>query len=188
MKNYFPADYCPQREKVLDLSRSVLTGNRNYARSRRHHGRYASKVDRQSSRDQLRRAASWLCTCFGDVDVDCSRCFGDDLPTISETRTSCDVPIRRREHTLYDGPADHLAQLFRWYREHVKSMDHYEVEAFLREKFLSRTKGHSVKTRHAYDHLINELKYFRINDYGHWSNYFFQSSFVIELKPHTPLS
>lgn len=27
MKNYFPEDYCPQREKVLDLTRSVLCGD-----------------------------------------------------------------------------------------------------------------------------------------------------------------
>ncbi len=187
MKNYFPADYCPQREKVLDLSRSVLTGNRRYARARHRHGRYATKVDRQSSRDQLRRAASWLCTCHGDVDVDCSRCYADDLPTISETRTSCDVPIRRREHTFYDGFADDLAQLFRWYRDHVKNMDHCEVEWFLRDKFLSRTMGHSVKTRHAYDHLIDELKDFRINDYSCRSKYF-EPSFVVDIKPHTPLS
>jgi hypothetical protein len=179
MKDYFPADYCPQQEKVLDLSRSVLTGNRNYARSRRHNGRYAEKVERQTSRDQLRRAATWLCTCFGDVDVDCSRCYADDLPTVSETRTSCDVPIRRREHTFYDGPADHLAQLFRWYGERVKEMDHYETESFLREKFLSRTMGHSVKTRHAYDHLIFELQMYRINNYNDRPRYLLPS-FVIE--------
>jgi hypothetical protein len=152
LKNYFPADYCPQREKVLDLSRSVLGGNRRYARARRLHGRYAEKVERQTSRTQLRHAASWLCTCGGDADIDCSRCYADNLPTISETRTSCDVPIRRREHTIYDGFADQVAQLVRWYHDHVQGMDHYEAEAFLREKFLSRITGHSVQTRHAYDH------------------------------------
>ena len=67
MKNHFPEGYCPQREKVLDLSRSVLTGNRRFARHRRRHGRYVEKVNRQISRDQLRRAASWLCACDGDV-------------------------------------------------------------------------------------------------------------------------
>ena len=85
MKNHFPEGYCPQREKVLDLSRSVLTGNHRFARQRRNHGRYMAKVERQISRDQLRRAASWLCICGGDVTIDCPRCYNDDLPTISET-------------------------------------------------------------------------------------------------------
>ena len=113
MKNHFPEGYCPQREKVLDLSRSVLTGNRRYARHRRNHGRYVEKVNRQISRDQLRRAASWLCACDGDVTVDCPRCYNDDMPTISETCTGSRPPFKLGAWDLYEGFADDLAQLFR---------------------------------------------------------------------------
>jgi hypothetical protein len=66
-------------------------------------------------------------------------------------------------------------------------MDHYEAEAFLREKFLSRITGHSVQTRHAYDHLIHELKYFRLFDYGHRPNYPLPS-FVTEHQPDEEIS
>jgi hypothetical protein len=177
LKSYFPADYCPQREKVLDLSRSVLTGNRHYARSRRHHGRHKAKVERKVSRDQLRRAASWMCTCHGDVAIDCSRCYADDLPTISETRTGGGLPKKRGELTIYDGFADDIAQLLRWYCERVKDLDHYESESFLREKFLSRATGHSVKTRHAFDHLFEEIEFYR--RHGHTLRFQFIPLFIL---------
>jgi hypothetical protein len=165
MKSYFPEGYCPQREKVLDLSRSVLTGNRRFARRRRNHGRYMAKVERQISRDQLRRAASWMCICDGDVTIDCPRCYNDDLPTIRETCGGIRALKVMGVWDLYEGPADDLAQMFRWYLWHAEGMDHYEAEAYLRAIFLCSPFGHSVKTRHAFDHLFQEIAIFRANNY-----------------------
>ena len=165
MKNHFPEDYCPQREKVLDLSRSVLTGNRRFARHRRKHGRYVEKVNRQISRDQLRRAASWLCVCDGDVIVDCPRCYNDYLPTISETCTGSRPPMKMGAWDLYEGFADDLAQLFRWYCDRTEGMDHYEAESWLRAMLLCSPFGHSVKTRHAFDHLFDEIAIYRAKNY-----------------------
>lgn len=165
MKNHFPEGYCPQREKVLDLSRSVLTGNRRYARHRRNHGRYVEKVNRQISRDQLRRAASWLCSCAGGVTVDCPRCYNDDIPTISETCTGSRPPFKLGAWDLYEGFADDLAQLFRWYGQRTQGMNHYEAESWLRAMLLSSPFGHSVKTRHAFDHLFDGIATYRTNNY-----------------------
>ncbi len=164
MKTYFPDDYCPQREKVLDLSRSVMSGNRGYARQRRQSGRHRAKVDRQLWRDRLSRAATWSCSCAGDPDIDCGRCYSDDLPTISETHGGWGLPVKPGVCTLY-GLADDLAQLYRWYQDRTKGMNHYEVETFLRTMFLSSVTGNSLKTRHAYDHLLWEIARFRMNGY-----------------------
>jgi hypothetical protein len=165
MKNHFPEGYCPLREKVLDLSRSVLTGNRRFARHRRNHGRYMAKVERQISRDQLRRAASWMCICGGDVTVDCPRCYSDDMPTISETCAGSRLPKKLGAWDLFEGPADDLGQMYRWYHRRAGGMDHYEAEAYLRAMFLCSPFGHSVKTRHAFDHLFQEIAIFRANNY-----------------------
>ncbi len=162
MKNHFPAGYCPQREKVLDLSRSVLTGNRRFARRRRHYGRYRAKVNRQESRRQLARAASWMCTCNGDADIDCGRCFSDDMPTITETHAGSGLPTKMGAWDYYTGDADDLGQLYRWYRDRTKGMKHREVEEFLRGMFLCSPFGHSLKTRHAFDHLFEEIRAYRV--------------------------
>ena len=180
MKSYFPEDYCPQREKVLDLSRSVLTGRRRFARQRRNYGRYVAKVERQISRDQLRRAASWLCICDGDVTVDCPRCYNDDLPTISETHTGSRLPMKLGAYDLFEGFADHIGQLMRWCLHRTEDMDHYELEAFLREMFLCSPFGHSVKTRHAFDHLFEEIAIYRAYNYDPPSK--FGSSVIQNLR------
>lgn len=171
MKNHFPEGYCPQREKVLDLSRSVLTGNRRFARYRRNHGRYMAKVERQISRDQLRRAASWMCICGGDVTVDCPRCYNDDMPTIRETCAGIRALKVLGVWDVYEGFADDLAQLFRWYHDHVEGMDHYEAEAYLRAMFLCSPFGHSVKTRHAFDHLFEDIVRYRLKNYTPQAKY-----------------
>jgi hypothetical protein len=165
MKSYFPEGYCPQREKVLDLSRSILTGNRCFSRRRRYHGRYMAKVERQISRDQLRRAASWMCICGGDATIDCPRCYNDDMPTIRETCAGIRAVKVMGVWDLYEGHADDLAQLFRWYLWHAEGMDHYEAESWLRAMLLASPFGHSVKTRHAFDHLFQEIAIFRANNY-----------------------
>lgn len=164
MKNHFPEGYCPQREKVLDLSRSVLTGNRRFARHRRYYGRYAAKVNRKDSRDQLHKVASWLCTCGGDATIDCPRCDHDDMPTISETHGS--LPNTLYAWHKFCGPADDIGQLYRWCEQRTKGMDDYEAETFLRGMFLTSPFGHSVKTRHAFDHLFSEIIYYRFKYYG----------------------
>lgn len=165
MKNYFPADYCPQREKVVDLSRSVLGGNRKHATMRRRHGRYVQKADRRNSREQLGRAASWLCTCDGDPDLDCGRCQSDDMPTVSETRTGGNLPRHKGKWDRHGGRADTLDQLFRWCEARTAGMNHLEVEEFLRAQFLLSPFGHSLKTRHAYDHLIGRVRLHRESNY-----------------------
>ena len=165
MKSYFPEGYCPQREKVLDLSRSVLTGNRRFARHRRNHGRYMAKVERHISRDQLRRVASLMCICDGDATIDCPRCYNDDMPTIRETCAGIRSLKVMGVWDLYEGHADDLAQMFRWYFWHAEGMDHYDAEAYLRAMFLCSPFGHSVKTRHAFDHLFQEIALFRANNY-----------------------
>ena len=165
MKSYFPEGYCPQREKVLDLSRSILTGNRCFSRRRRYHGRYMAKVERHISRDQLRRAASWMCNCDGDVAIDCPRCYNDDMPTISETYAGIRALKKMDVGDLFEGPADHLAQMFRWYLWRTEGMDHYEAEAWLRTMLLCSPFGHSVKTRHAFDHLFDEIAAYRVENY-----------------------
>ena len=168
MKNYYADDYCPQREKVLDLSRSVLSGGRRYARHRRTSGRYLAKLERQVSREQLARAAKWQCLCGGDPEIDCGRCFSDDLPTICETHDAAGLPkFRGYEKTSrYTGFADDLGQIFRWYKDRTGHLDHVGAEAFLRQMLLASPFGHSLKTRHAYDHLFVEVQRFRRNDYS----------------------
>lgn len=165
MKNHFPDDYCPQREKVLDLSRSVMSGNTKYARHRRQYGRHRAKVDRQLWRERLSRAATWSCICAGDPEIDCGRCYSDDLPTISETHGGWGLPVKLGVESRYDGFADDLGQLLRWYQDRTKGMNHYEVETFLRTMFRSSVTGNSVKTRHAFDHLVGEIEYFRLRGY-----------------------
>ena len=171
MKNHFPEGYCPQREKVLDLSRSVLTGNHRFARHRRNHGRYMAKVERQISRDQLRRAASWMCICGGDATIDCPRCYNDDMPTIRETCAGIRALKVMGVWDLYEGPADDLGQMFRWFIQRAEGMDHYEAEAYLRAMFLCSPFGHSVKTRHAFDHLFDEIATYRVNNYDPPTNF-----------------
>ena len=158
MKNYFPEGYCPQREKVLDLSRSVLTGNRRFARCRRHYGRYRAKVDRQMSRELLAGVVKLSCLCNGDVDVDCPRCQADELPTVSQTRQGNGIPQKPSSFSPFEGFADDLGQLFRWYHDRTDGLELDDVEAFLRAMFLSSPFGHSVKTRHAYDHLFWDVE------------------------------
>ena len=165
MKNHFPEGYCPQREKVLDLSRSVLTGNHRFARHRRNHGRYMAKVERQISRDQLRRAASWMCICGGDATIDCPRCYNDDMPTIRETCAGIRALKVMGVWDLYEGHADDLGQIFRWFIQRAEGMNHHEAEAYLRAMFLCSPFGHSVKTRHAFDHLFDEIATYRVNNY-----------------------
>lgn len=160
-KKHFADDYCPQREKVLDLSRSVMSGGRRFARNRRKYGRYRAKVDRQISRAQLSRAATWACICSGDPDVDCRRCYSDDLPTVSEIRDSGGLPERPGDWSRYEGFADNLNSMFRWYLDRTIGMSHFEKEEFLRAQFLASPFGHSVKTRHAYDHLFTDVKFCR---------------------------
>lgn len=165
MKSRFPVGYCPQREKVLDLSRSVLSGNRHYARNRRHYGRYKAKVNRQRSRRQLARSASWSCWCNGDADIDCRRCYSDDMPTMTETHAGGGLPTEMGAWDYYAGFADDLAQLFRWYLDRTRGMNHYEAESFLRGMLLCSPFGHSVKTRHAFDHLYDEIRLYRRHNY-----------------------
>lgn len=165
MKNRFPVGYCPQREKVLDLSRSVLSGNRRYARNRRAQGRYLAKVERGVIREQLSRVALRRCVCAGDAEIDCLRCHSDDMPTISETNTGGGLPNNVIGYSLFEGFADHIGQLFRWYLDRTKGMNHREAEEFLRGMFLCSPFGHSVKTRHAFDHLFYEIQRYRERDY-----------------------
>lgn len=172
MKNYFPEDYCPQREKVLDLSRSVLSGGRKYARHRRDSGRYLAKLERQVSREQLARAAKWQCLCDGNPEIDCGRCFSDDLPTICETHDGAGLPKFRGEEktSKYTGFADDLGQLFRWYEDRTAHLDHFGAEEFLRQMLLASPFGHSLKTRHAFDHLFAQIQHFRLNACPRWPN------------------
>lgn len=166
MKNYFPQGYCPQREKVLDLSRSVLSGGRRYARLRGRYGRYRTKTTRHEMRERLDQAAGWACVCDGNAEIDCRRCYSDDLPTVSETRDGGGPPKRLTKHTWsrwpeFAGFADDLGQLYRWFDSRTIGMDHVEMEEFLRAQLLASPFGHSVKTRHAFDHLFEEIAKFR---------------------------
>ena len=165
MKNHFPDDYCPQREKTLDLSRSVLSGNRRFARHRRRYGRHRAKVERQVTRARLSRAAAWSCICAGDPELDCRRCYSDDLPTICETHGGWGLPVKPGAYSRHEGFADDLGQLYRWFHDRTKGMNHYDVETFLRTMFRSSVTGNSVKTRHAFDHLVGEIEYFRLHGY-----------------------
>lgn len=165
MKNYFPQDYCPQREKVLDLSRSVLSGRTRYARNRKYYGRHQAKVVRRNERERLGRAVAWSCTCGGDPEIDCGRCYSDDLPTVSETSGGWGLPKKTAMIWRHSGFADELAQLFRWFADRTKGMDHFGAEAFLREMFLLSPFGHSLQTRHAFDHLFVAIEEFRKADY-----------------------
>jgi hypothetical protein len=167
MKNHFPEDYCPQREKVLDLSRDVLSGNRTFARGRREHGRYVAKVTRREARELLARAASWTCMCGGDPEIDCGRCYSDDLPTASETSAGWGLPMQLVKYTFFEGNGDDLGQLFRWYFERTDGMNHYDAEEFLRAMFLNSPFGHSLKTRHAYDHLFEMINRHRVRNYSY---------------------
>ena len=97
--------------------------------------------------------------------IDCSRCYNDYLPTKSETSTGSRPPFKMGAWDLYEGFADDLAQLFRWYHDHIEGMDHYEAESWLRAMFLCSPFGHSVKTRHAFDHLFDGIMTFRVCDY-----------------------
>ena len=172
MKNHFPADYCPQREKVVDLSRSALSGRRRYSRGRRIAGRYVAKVDRKESREQLARAKGWSCTCFGDPDVDCRRCYSDDMPTIRETHAGIGTshfssgPFPFGFPGLYQSRADSTVGLYRWFNDRTAHLDHFGKEEFLREKFLVSPFGHSLQTRHAFDHLFDEIRRYRKKNYS----------------------
>jgi|GEM_PF-1954857 len=170
MKNHFPADYCPQREKVVDLSRSILSGRRKFARGRREEGRYVAKVDRKKSREQLARVKGWSCTCFGDPDVDCRRCYSDDMPTICETHAGIRAPLRLY-YGRYQGFADHGGGLYRWCDDRTAHLDHFGREEFLREKFLVSPFGHSLQTRHAFDHLFHKIHRYREKNYSCWNNH-----------------
>jgi len=161
MKNHFPEGYCPQREKVVDLSRSILGGNREFMICRRQRARYMHKLQRQMSREQLARAAAWLCTCGGDAELDCGRCYGDDMPTKSETHAGKGLPKRTGSWSRFEGSADTTNQLFRWCQAHVAGMDNMEVEEFLRAKFLTHPAGHTLQTRHAFDHLFEDIIWYR---------------------------
>lgn len=171
MKNYYADDYCPQREKVLDISRSTMSGGRKYARYRRRDGRYIAKVERQASREQLARAAKWQCICEGDPEIDCGRCYSDDLPTVSDTRGSAGLPKGRImcNFDRYTGFADDLGLLFRWYQHRTAHLDHFGAEAFLRQMLLASPFGHSLKTRHAFDHLFEQIQHIRLNACPRWS-------------------
>ena len=152
VKNHFPEGYCPRREKVLDLSRAVMTGNRRHARGRRVDGRYRHKADRLRSRTVLLGVTKRVCTCLSDPEFTCLRCFADDMPTVSETLGPYE----------WMGRADDLAQLIRWWDEVSKDMDSREALDTLRRRFLSTPFGNSLKTRHAYDHLVEGVRW----DYG----------------------
>ena len=80
------------------------------------------------------------------------RCFADDMPTVSETLGPYE----------WMGRADDLAQLIRWWDEVSKDMDSREALDTLRRRFLSTPFGNSLKTRHAYDHLVEGVRW----DYG----------------------
>ena len=166
MKNYYPDDYCPQREKVLDISRSVLTGGRRFARHRRNYGRYRAKVERRESRERLARAAKWMCDCGGDTESDCLRCLCDSLPTKSDINGGWGLPTQLGAESRHWGNADDVAQLFRWYRSRTAHLDHFGAEAFLRQMLLASPFGHSLKTRHAFDHLFVEVQRFRRENYS----------------------
>lgn len=166
MKNYYADDYCPQREKVMDLSRSILAGGRRYARHRRNQGRYRAKVERRESRERLARAAMWICDCGGDLESDCPRCLCDALPTKSDVNGGWGLPKKLGGWSRHEGNADDLGQLFRWYRDRTGHLDHFGAEEFLRQMLLASPFGHSLKTRHAYDHLFVEIRKFRQNDYS----------------------
>jgi len=165
MKNHFAADYRPQREKVVDLSRSILSGTRKYARGRRDEGHFIAKIDRKKSREQLARVKGWSCTCIGDPDVDCRRCYSDDMPTICETHAGIRAPL-----LLYCGRfhgfADSGGGLYRWFVDRTAHLDHFGREEFLREKFLVSPFGHSLQTRHAFDHLFDEIRRYRKANYS----------------------
>jgi hypothetical protein len=117
------------------------------------------------SREFLAGIAKLSCICNGDVAVDCPRCQADELPTVSQTRQGNGLPKKPGSWSLFEGFADDLAQLYRWFHDRTEGMDHLEAEAFLREMFLSSFFGHSVKTRHAYDHLFEEIRWYRLLDY-----------------------
>lgn len=157
MKNHFPEGYCPQREKIVDLSRVVMSGGRRYARHRRNAGRYINKTNRQRSREVLHRATRWVCECNGDPEMDCLACFADDLPTTSQTHGSCDRPIWRMAYSKFTVQADDLGPLLNWYEARTKDMTFEEVQNFLRQRFLASPWGHSLQTRHAYDHLLQGM-------------------------------
>jgi hypothetical protein len=55
--------------------------------------------------------------------------------------------------------------MFRWYLWRTEGMDHYEAEAWLRTMLLCSPFGHSVKTRHAFDHLFDEIAAYRVENY-----------------------
>ena len=159
MKNYFPADYCPQHEKVLDLSRVVLSGGRRYARHRRAAGRLTHKVERQEIRRTMRAATKLVCECAVDEDGVCPRCHGDSLPTRSEIVTGETRWLWIIVYLQFHGPADDLGPLFNWVTNRTAGMTWTEIEEFLRAHFLSRKRGNSLQTRHAYDHLLESLRW-----------------------------
>jgi hypothetical protein len=70
----------------------------------------------------------------------------------------------------YTGFADDLGQLFRWYRVRTGHLDHFGAEAFLRQMLLASPFGHSLKTRHAFDHLFGQIQHFRLNACPRWAN------------------
>ena len=166
MKNHFPEGYCPQHEKVLDLTRSVLTGGRRYARHRRNYGRYRAKKERRESRERLARAATWICDCGGDLESDCLRCLCDALPTKSDINGGWGLPKKMGAWSHHEGNADDLAQLFRWYQFRTAHLDHFGAEVFLRRMLLASPFGHSLKTRHAFDHLFDGIGSYRRRNYS----------------------
>ena len=109
----------------------------------------------------MARAAAWLCTCAGDPELDCGRCYGDDMPTKSETHGGKGLPKRMGSWSRFEGSADSTNQLFRWCQVHVAGMDNFEVEEFLRAKFLTHPAGHTLQTRHAFDHLFEDIIWYR---------------------------
>ena len=160
MKNHFPEDYCPQREKVLDLSRVILSGGRQFARNRRIAGRDRENQKRQRIRAVLREATSWPCECdLEDVDF-CRRCEDDVLPTVSETFGSFEKPLLgwRLCNFVGSGYGDDLGPLFNWYNERTKDMTHQEACDFLRSMFRASPFGNSLKTRHACRHLSDKVR------------------------------
>lgn len=159
MKNRFPAGYCPRHEKIVDLSRAVLSGNRRYARHRRTAGRRTHKVARQGVREALRAAVTMTCECGGDPEIDCGRCHADSLPTRSETVAGGTRHSLRHPYLIFHGPADHLGPLYNWFENRTAGMTWTEIEDFLRASFLASPHGNSLQTRHAYDHLMFTVRH-----------------------------
>lgn len=159
MKNHFPVGYCPEREKVVDLSRAVLSGGRRYARHRRNGGRLKHKIDRQGIRTTLRAAVKNLCECGGDPAIECGRCDDNGLPARSETVGGKTRWTWGHQYGKFHGFADDLGPLFNWFENRTAGMTWIQVEELLRGLLLSGEHGNSLQTRHAYDHLMDIVRY-----------------------------